>query len=57
MVERVALAVAKVVWGPRFDPHLNPEAFDHSEQIARAAIAALTPAEQFPERGKSGGGT
>lgn len=41
MVERVAIAIAKVWYGPDFDPFAAPEYYDMAEQCARAAIAAL----------------
>ncbi len=44
-VERVALAIAKVVEGQNFDPFSDPEAFDFAQAMAQAAIAAMRPTE------------
>jgi hypothetical protein len=40
-VERVAIAIAREVEGPHFDPFHNPEGFEFACRIARAAIAAM----------------
>lgn len=40
-VEVVGMTVANAIYGPRFDPHTNPETFAFCESIATAAIAAM----------------
>lgn len=40
-VERVTLAIAHEVYGPKFDPFLNPESYEWYRHIAKAAIAAM----------------
>jgi hypothetical protein len=42
LTEKVALAIAKIVEGPNFDPFSDPEAFDFAQTMAQAAIATLT---------------
>lgn len=42
-VTRVALAIAREVGGPNFDPFTDAEAFDFAQRLAIAALAALTP--------------
>lgn len=54
MVERVACAVGDAIEGREIDPFLYPEAFDHYEKIARAAIAAMRePTETMWDHGAS----
>ena len=39
--EAAADAVAEGIYGPAFDPHLNPEAWEWCEKIAKAVLHAL----------------
>lgn len=41
VVEAVALAYAKAFYGPNFDPHLNPEAFDLAMTATGAALRTM----------------
>lgn len=40
-VERVALATAQAIYGPKFDGFLEPEEYDFCEKVAQAALAAM----------------